>query len=291
MPEQKNYPQEIHIHGDVHIHLNNKLVRQEHEHRDVHVLDKTNRPKGIDRRLKNQYMKMILESMNQTKGLYLITWTYGKKCWGNHYDEVVQDIGQIRKRIIQLFYQNHRGWKEDRPTPDFPKQWFFIEDHKDGQFHIHLLMEPVDPDLMCRGFHNGRFQTYWERIVNQKITKRPHHDQRVITEEMVNRFPEYRNHPHYGKTFSQLNRYDGWLVARFICEFITHNNQRNGEGWGLRKLSNSPTCIHSKVLDTHDEVIQKTDYLNKDKNFRFKSNQALSQDHLCVFYSDLKQEL
>ena len=103
MPEQKTYPQEIQIHSN------------------VHALGKTNRTKKIRRGLKNQYMKMILDSMNQTKGLYLITWTYGKKCWGNYYDEVVQDIGQIRKRIIHLFYQNHRKWKDERPTPDFPK--------------------------------------------------------------------------------------------------------------------------------------------------------------------------
>jgi hypothetical protein len=290
MSEQKSYPQEIHIHGDVHIHLNINKEDQEHEHRDVHVLGKENKHQGIDRRLKNEYMKMILESMNQTKGLFLITWTYGKKSWGRHYDEVVQDIGQIRKRIIQLFYQSFKRYKDDRPTPEFPKMWFFIEEHKDGQFHIHLLMESVDPDLMCKGFHNNRFQIIWDRIVNKKITVRSQRDQMVITEEMVKRFPEYKNHPHYGKTFSQLNRYDGWLVARFICEFITHNNQRNGEGWGLRKLSNSPTCIHSKVLESNDEVIQKTDYLNKDKNFRFKSNPALTQDHLCVMYSDLKEK-
>lgn len=288
MSEQKSYPQEIHIHGDVHIHLNINKEDQEHEHRDVHVLGKENKHQGIDRRLKNEYMKMILESMNQTKGLFLITWTYGKKSWGRHYDEVVQDIGQIRKRIIQLFYQSFKRYKDDRPTPEFPKMWFFIEEHKDGQFHIHLLMESVDPDLMCKGFHNNRFQIIWDRIVNKKITVRSQRDQMVITEEMVNRFPEYKNHPHYGKTFSQLNRYDGWLVARFICEFITHNNPRNGERWGLTKLSNSPTCIHSKVLESNDEVIQKTDYLNKDKNFRFKSNPALTQDHLCVMYSDLK---
>lgn len=288
MPEQKSHPQEIHIHGDVHIHMNINKEEKEHGHRGVHILGRENRHQGIDRRLKDQYMKMIVESMNQTKGLYLITWTYGKKSWGRYYDEVVQDIGQIRKRIIQLFYQSYKRGKYDRPTPEFPKMWFFIEEHKDGQFHIHLLMEPIDPDLMCRGFHNERFQIIWDRIVNQKITQRSLQDQMVITQEMVRRFPDYKNHPHHGKSFSQLNRYDGWLVARFICEFISHNNQRNGEGWGLRKLSNSPTCIHSKVLDANDEVIQKTDYLNKDKNFRFKSNQSLTQDHLCVMYSDLK---
>ena len=74
-------------------------------------------------------------------------------------------------------------------------------------------MEPVDPDLLARGLHNQRFQLIWDRIVRQKICKRETKDQQVITNKMLDKHPEYKYHHHYQKTFSQLNRYDHWLIA------------------------------------------------------------------------------
>ena len=221
MDEQFNYPHEVHIHGDVHIHYYKENPTHEHKrvhaqrkenqlhvHRNEHVPNSTQNTRGIDKRLKDSYKEIMLKSMSFKQDLYFITWTYAKKVWGRHYDEVEKDIGQIRKRIIHLFYQNFKDWKDNRPTKDFPRMWFVIEPHADGQYHIHLIMEPVDPDLLARGLHNQRFQLIWDRIVRQKICKRDTKDQQVITNKMLEKHPEYKYHHHSQKTFSQPNRYD-----------------------------------------------------------------------------------
>ena len=300
MDEQFNYPHEVHIHGDVHIHYYKENPTHEHKrvhaqrkenqlhvHRNEHVPNSTQNTRGIDKRLKDSYKEIMLKSMSFKQDLYFITWTYAKKVWGRHYDEVEKDIGQIRKRIIHLFYQNFKDWKDNRPTKDFPRMWFVIEPHADGQYHIHLIMEPVDPDLLARGLHNQRFQLIWDRIVRQKICKRDTKDQQVITNKMLEKHPEYKYHHHSQKTFSQPNRYDHWLIARFICEYITHNNKRNGELWGLNRLTNSPNNINSKVMEREEEVINKIDYLNKDKNFKKHHLKHQAPSHLCFKYSDL----
>ena len=145
-------------------------------------------------------------------------------------------------------------------------------------------MEGLSPDLKLKGFHRDGFNTKWNRVVRQRINKR---NQRVISNKMIENYNGYSNHPYANKTFDQIGRFDDWLWARFLCDYISHFNKRNGETWGLSKISNKTDKNHSKVIDSSDEVIQKIDYLNKDKNFKFKSGEGLSLDHLCLSYSDL----
>ena len=102
----------------------------------------------VDTKGKESIVKKLLKQIDQDRRHYLITWTYGRKNMGHDDSEVEDDIKNIRYRIIKMFYQNFKGKDRMRPDDDFPKMYFFKEKHQDGQYHIHLLIESIEPDLL-----------------------------------------------------------------------------------------------------------------------------------------------
>lgn len=99
---------------------------------------------------------------------------------------------------------------------------------------------------------------------------------------MIERYPEYQDHPLFGRTYDTISQYDGWMISKFLCDYITHYS--DGQRWGMKFLSNSPENNHSKVIDSKIELEKKIDYLNKDKYFIKNTNDYLV--HLVPEYSD-----
>ena len=200
----------------------------------------------VDTKVKDTIVNNLLKQIDQDRRHYLITWTYGRKNMGHDVSEVENDIKNIRSRIIKMFYQNFKGKDRMRPDDEFPRMYFFKEQHQDGQYHIHLLIESIEPDLLAQSFDKEsfmiRYYTIRQKIINRKDL--------IITEKMI----DYTTH--YG------------------------DNQR----WGLSKLSNSPDNNHSKVIETKLELKNKIDYLNKDQYFMNNTSEYLG--HLVPQYSD-----
>ena len=99
---------------------------------------------------------------------------------------------------------------------------------------------------------------------------------------MIERWNEYEHHNLVGRTYDTISEYDDWMVSRFLCDYITH--YRDGQRWGLSKLSNSPENNHSKVIETKIELKEKIGYLNKDRYFMTNNGDFLG--HLVPQYSD-----
>ena len=233
---------------------------------------------NVDTKGKESIVKKLLKQIDQDRRHYLITWTYGRKNMGHDDSEVEDDIKNIRYRIIKMFYQNFKGKDRMRPDDDFPRMYFFKERHQDGQYHIHLLIESIEPDLLAQSFDKEsfllRYYTIRQKIINRKDL--------IITKKMIERWEEYQHHELVNRTYDSICEYDDWMVSRFICEYITHygENQR----WGLSKLSNSPDNNHSKVIESKLELKNKIDYLNKDQYFMTNTSEYLG--HLVPQYSD-----
>lgn len=222
----------------------------------------------------------LLKSINGDQHHMLITWTYPKK-FGWKHEEVLKDIFAIRSRIINLLFPNFKPKLNNR-RDDCPKMYFFAEKHNDGQYHIHLLMETIEPDLWATCLDRKGFRLKWHTII-EKINKRAPIQQMIITQKMIDRWSDYRNHPYTNKTFSQIkSNYDEWKVARFICEYISH--YKDDEKWGLNRISNSPENNHSKVIESKAEIHSKCSYLNKDRYFIGKDDDFLR--HIVPEYSD-----
>ena len=105
------------------------------------------RKSTIDHRVQHNIVQNFLKSINDNQHHMLITWTYPKK-FGNKYEETLKDIFAIRSRIINLLFPNFKPKLNNR-RDDCPRMYFFIERHSDGQYHIHLLMETIEPDLLA----------------------------------------------------------------------------------------------------------------------------------------------
>ena len=232
----------------------------------------------IDTRSKSRIVNKLLNQIDLDRNHYLITWTYGSKIMGHDESEVENDIKNIRLRIIKLFRQNFNQTDQQKIPSDFPKQYYFKERHKDGQYHIHLLMESVDPDLLATSLDKEsfllRYYTIRTKILNRKDN--------IISEKMIDRWEEYQYHKLVGRTYETISEYDDWMVSRFLCDYITH--YRDGQRWGLSKLSNSPDNNHSKVIETKFELKEKIGYLNKDRYFMTNTGDFLG--HLVPQYSD-----
>lgn len=238
------------------------------------------RKSTINLKVQSEVVKAFLESIDDSLHHMLITWTFYKKFEWDH-DEALKDILGIRSRIIKLLFPNFKPKLNNRPD-GCPRMYFFTERHSDGQFHIHLLMEIIEPHLLAICFDRDSFKLRWNTIMN-KINKRKQILRRVITDKMIDRWSDYKNHPYASKTFDQIkSNYDEWKVARFICEYITH--YRDDERWGLIRISNSPENNHSKVIESKSEIHSKCSYLNKDIYFVDKSDDFLL--NIVPEYSD-----
>jgi hypothetical protein len=236
----------------------------------------------VDHRVQASVVSNFLNSISEDQHHMLITWTY-PKIFGKKYEEVLKDIFAIRSRIINLLFPNFKPKLNNR-RDDCPRMYFFPERHVDGQYHIHLLMETIEPDLWATCLDRSGFRLKWHTIL-EKINKRDPIQQMVITQKMIDRWNDYRNHPYANKTFSQIkSNYDEWKVARFICEYISHYNDRKKERWGLKRICNSPQNNHSKVIESKAEVHSKCSYLNKDRYFIDKDDDFLR--HIVPEYSD-----
>ena len=243
---------------------------------------KNSRKSIIDNRVQASVVKNFLNSISEDQHHMLITWTY-PKIFGKKYEEVLKDIFAIRSRIINLLFPNFKPKLNNR-RDDCPRMYFFPERHSDGQYHIHLLMETIEPDLWATCLDRESFKLRWHTIT-EKINKRDPIQQMVITQKMIDRWNDYRNHPYVNKTFSQIkSNYDEWKVARFICEYISHYNDRKKERWGLKRICNSPQNNHSKVIESKAEIHSKCSYLNKDRYFIDKDDDFLR--HIVPEYSD-----
>lgn len=232
----------------------------------------------VDTRTKNNIVKDLLKQLDLHRQHYLITWTYGTKRMGRDETEVEIDIKNIRSRIIKLFHQNFKPKNQKKPYDDFPNMYFFKEKHEDGQYHIHLLIESIDPDLIAQSLDKEsfllRFYTIRQKIMNRKDL--------IITEKMIERYPEYQHHTLVGRTYDTISQYDGWMISKFLCEYITH--YLDGQKWGMEKLSNSRENNHSKVIESKSELKSKIGYLNKDQYFITHTDEYLG--HLVPEYSD-----
>ena len=234
----------------------------------------------LDHKVQNNIVQNFLKSINDDQHHMLITWTY-PKIFGKKYEEVLKDIFAIRSRIINLLFPNFKPKLNNR-RDDCPRMYFFPERHSDGQYHIHLLMETIEPDLWATCLDRGGFSLRWDTIV-KKINQRNPVQQMVITQKMIDRWNDYGNHPYANKTFSQIkSNYDEWKIARFICDYISH--YKDDERWGLNRISNSPENNHSKVIESKAEIHSKCSYLNKDRYFIDKDDDFLR--HIVPEYSD-----
>lgn len=242
------------------------------------------RKSNIDLRVQSKVVNHFLSSIDVNQHHMLITWTF-PKTFGWKDDEALKDIFAIRSRIIKLLFPNFKPKLNNRPN-GCPRMYFFMEKHNDNQFHIHLLMETVEPHLWAICLDRDSFKLRWHTIMN-KISKRKPEQKRVITAKMIDRWSDYKNHPYANTTFDQIkSNYDEWKVARFICDYISH--YRNDERWGLNKISNSPENNHSKVIESKTEIHSKCRYLNKDIYFVDKSDDFLR--HIVPEYSDFERE-
>jgi hypothetical protein len=186
-----------------------------------------------------------------------------------------------QQALIKLLFPNFKPKLNNRPD-GCPKMYFFRERHGDDQFHIHLLMETIEPNLWAICLDRSSFKLRWDKIIDN-INKRDGEQKRVITHKMIDRWSDYKSHPYANKTFDQIkSNYDEWEVARFICDYISH--YRNNERWGLSRISNSPENNHSKVIESKAEIHSKCSYLNKDRYFIDKDDDFLR--HFVPEYSD-----
>jgi len=238
------------------------------------------RKSNVDLIAQAEVVKAFLDSIDDNQHHMLITWTYPKK-FGWKDDEVLKDIFGIRSRIIKLLFPNFKPKLNNRPN-ECPRMYFFRERHSDNQFHIHLLMETIEPHLWAICLDRDSFKLRWHTIMN-KISKRKPEQKRLITHKMVDRWSDYKNHPYANTTFDQIkSNYDEWKVARFICDYISH--YRDDERWGLNRISNSPENNHSKVVESKGEIHSKCSYLNKDRYFIDKNDDFFR--HIVPEYSD-----
>ena len=228
-------------------------------------------------RVSEQILEQFKRSIDSSKQYYWITVTYDKKyAYCEH--ETRRDVALIRRKLIRLFFPNDKSVGNQRPK-GMPKMFFVIEKHHDGQFHIHMLMEKLDPQLIYRCLEREGYWKRWSSICTL-IQGRPRSKQMIIDKRMLDVYPEYVHHPYFNRTFSSIGSYaDGWLVGRFLCEYIFRGSPN--APWGLKRLSNSPSNHHSKLVETKEEVLSKCHYMNKMQYFK------MNDDFLCHLIPEL----
>ena len=261
--------------------LSPELLRQRNDYNKTQLKNFKNSRKFIlDHRVQASVVKSFLNSISDDQHHMLITWTY-PKIFGKKYEEVLKDIFAIRSRIVNLLFPNFKPKLNNR-RDDCPRMYFFPERHSDGQYHIHLLMETIEPDLWATCLDRESFKLRWHTIMG-KINKRTPIKQMVITQKMIDRWSDYKNHPYKNKTFCEIkSNYDEWKVARFICDYMSR--YKDDERWGLNRICNSPQNNHSKVIESKAEIHSKCSYLNKDRYFIDKDDDFLR--HIVPEYSD-----
>ncbi len=228
-------------------------------------------------RVSEQILEQFKRSIDSSKQYYWITWTYDKK-YADYEYETRRDVALIRRKLIRLFFPNDKSVGNQRPK-GMPKMFFIIEKHHDGQFHIHLLMEELDPQLIYRCLVREGYWKRWSSICSL-VQGRPRSKQMIIDKRMLDVYPEYIHHPYFSRTFSSICSYaDGWLVGRFLCEYIFRSSPNSP--WGLRRLSNSPLNHHSKLVETKEEVLSKCHCMNKMQYFK------MNDDFLCHLIPEL----
>jgi hypothetical protein len=271
----------VRTYTDINQKLSKKQLQERYEaNQDQYNNLLSSRKSNVDLKVQAEVVKAFLDSIDDNQHHMLITWTYPKK-FGWKDNEVLKDIFAIRSRIIKLLFPNFKPKLNNRPD-GCPRMYFFRERHSDNQFHIHLLMETIEPHLWSICLDRDSFKLRWHTIMN-KISKRKTEQKRVITHKMIDRWSDYKNHPYANTTIDQIkSNYDEWKVARFICDYISH--YRDDERWGLNKISNSPENNHSKVVESKEEIHSKCSYLNKDRYFIDKDDDFLH--HIVPEYSD-----
>ena len=231
-------------------------------------------------RVSEEILEQFKRSINPDKRHYWITWTFDKKYAYCDY-ETRRDVALIRRKLIRLFFPNDKSVGNQRPE-GMPKMIFIIEKHLDGQYHIHMMMEELDPVLIYRSLERNAYWQRWSSICSL-IQSRPRPKQMVIDKRMLDVHPEYIHHPYINRTFSSISSFaDGWLVSRFLCEYIFRNS--TNVPWGLKRLSNSPSNHHSKLIESREEVLSKCHYMNKEQYFK-RNDDFLH--HLIPELSDL----
>jgi len=263
--------------------LSPEELKQRSDHNKTQLENFINsRKSNVHHRVQRSIVQNFLNSIDNDQHYMLITWTYPKK-FGKKYEEVLKDIFAIRSRIINLLFPNFKPKLNNR-RDDCPRMYYFIERHSDGQYHIHLLMETIEPDLWATCLDRSSFSLKWHTII-EKINNRDPIRQMVITQKMINRWSDYKNHPYANKSFSQIkSNYDEWKVARFICEYISHYDADRNERWGLKRICSCPENNHSKVIESKAEIHSKCSYLNKDRYFIDKEDDFLR--HIVPEFSD-----
>ena len=231
-------------------------------------------------RVSEEVLEQFKRSINTDKRYYWITWTFDKKYAYCDY-ETRRDVALIRRKLIRLFFPNDKSVGNQRPE-GMSKMIFIIEKHLDGQYHIHMMMEELDPALIYLSLERSAYWQRWSSVCSL-IQSRPRSKQMVIDKRMLDVHPEYFRHPYINRTFSSIGSYaDGWLVSRFLCEYIFRNSAN--VPWGLKRLSNSPLNHHSKLIESREEVLSKCHYMNKEQYFK-KNDDFLR--HLIPELSDL----
>ena len=232
-------------------------------------------------KVSDEILGKFKQSINPNTRHYWITWTFDKKYAYCQY-ETRKDIALIRRKLTRLFFPNSKSTGNQRPG-GMPRMFFIVEKHRDGQHHIHLLMEELDPELIYRSLEREGYWRRWSSI-RTLIQGRPRSKQMIIDKRMLDVHSDYIYHPYFNRTFSSITSYaDGWMVARFLCEYIFRSSPT--APWGLKRLSNSPSNHHSKLVETKDEVLSKCHYMNKPQYFK-RGDDYLR--HLVPELSDLE---
>ena len=233
----------------------------------------------INHTLKQHSMNLVQRLIDKNKTYYLLTYS----CSEGHTFDLQQSKKMcyyIRSKHIQFLFQNHKPNPSSVTKPAmFPRQWFFIEP-KNDRYHIHVLMEAIDPRLFIKKLaQSTRFRTIFHRLTEDKLFPR---NQDVISQKMIDRFERYVEHQHYGRTYNLLDISDDWLISRLLVEYIMHRT--DNEKWGVIGVHQSPACNHSKVMN-ESEALSKVEYLNKDEFFKIHSD--IQGENFCYEYSDL----
>ena len=192
-----------------------EIQLKKYENMDKHTMSENDFLTIFEIKQKIKEKKDLIEHNNSLEYTYFFdTGSKLFKYYAKSDKEVEEDIKNIRYRIIKMFYQNFKGKDRMRPDDQFPRMYFFKEQHQDGQYHIHLVIESIEPDLLAQSLDKGsfllRYYTIRQKIINRKDL--------IITKKMIDRWDEYKHHSLVGRTYDSISEYDDWMVSRFICE-------------------------------------------------------------------------
>ena len=161
-------------------------------------------------RVNEEIMKQFKRSINPGKRYYWIACAFDKKY--AYYDyQTRRDVALVRRILIKLFFPNDKSVGNQRPK-GMPKMIFIIEKHLDGQYHIHMMMDELDPGLIYRSLERNAYWQRWSSVCSL-IQSRPRPKQMLIDKRMLDGHLEYQHHTYINRTFLQLVRLqmDGWF--------------------------------------------------------------------------------